>query len=611
MKKIKLICSMLLLILLLSSVSQIYAIEKSKYHKVKLDKETYIIENTERFKDSKQPRIAIVLGGGGARGLAHIGVLKALKEEQIPIDMIVGTSMGAIIGTMYGSGVPIKQIEQIVTETTFSQMFELNFPSTKSLIRTTKVNHFLEKIAPTKRIENFPTSTAFLSYDLNRGTKYVHTKGKISEAIQSSYAIPFYFPVQEKDDFFLIDPGIVELTPAKTAKILGADIIISSTAIDKLPFDKYNNSIRALTRLIQLIQTENSSPITKKYSDIIINNQVGDYSFMDFQAASKLIEHGYNQTKKQMPEIKQLLEKKEISLEKYKTKKFIDISPTLKDVKYDRMILDSYRLKPLFYFGKDHSFFKQNLFKDDLLKSQYGLEFNKGRLNVSFLNNKQLENNLESQIKLKKITPNFDLINKIKLNSKQNSWEFTGKYYAQNYTFSLGKKGIEQQEFNLIKNEYDFSLNESRLQGETSLLITPEFDSYKTLTSHQGLFKLSSIWSLKPKVVFNNTDLMSSPTIYRGDEPKDSVKFQASLDYIYTHNFLHSLEFIQVLQVTDIKFYLFTDYQSSYLKSTAYGIGSKMNVKLLGVKPFHLGIYTVQDNKTQDTKIKLDLNFVF
>ena len=615
MNKFRLI-SILLLIILTLSAFNIYAANNNpqiKYKKVKAGQDTYVIEKNPRFNNLKHPRVAIVLGGGGARGLVHIGVLKALEEANIPMDMIVGTSMGAIIGTMYGSGIPIDQIEEIATKATFFNMFSLNFPSTQSLLKTVEINHALERLAPTKRLENFPIPTALLSFDLNKGVKYVHTSGRIANTIQSSYAVPFYFPVQQKGKFSLVDPGVVELTPAKTAKVLGADLIISSTAIDELPYDNYNNSVRSLIRTIQLLQKRNSAPITKKYSDVIIRNKVGDYSFMDFQLANRLIQIGYKQAKQQLPKIKETLKENHVSLAKNSSnnRKPLNMTQILNDFKYNRLILDPFIVKPLFYFGKDNSVFKQNLFKDEFMDPQYGFEIKKGKLDVLLLNTKDRRSDLEAQVRIKKITPSLDLIAKSRMKTDQNDWELTLKHYAKNYTLSLGRTNRNQQNFNLIKNEYDLNRNNINFKGESTLLISPEFDNYKVLTSHQQLFKISSIWSLKPKIVFNNTNLLSSPTIYRGTEPTDTVEFQAAIDAIYTHNFLHSIEFMQIMQITDIGFYIFSDYQSSDTESTAFGIGSKMNLNLLGVKPIHLGVYTSRDRKTDESKVGWDLNFVF
>ncbi|MBM7623183.1 patatin-like phospholipase family protein [Sporohalobacter salinus] len=605
-KNQRFICIILLFIIVLSPIKQVQAANNS-LKQVKIKDDTYILENTKQFDKLKSPKIAVALGGGGGRALVHIGVLKALKEEGIPIDMLVGTSMGAVVGTMYGSGVPTKTIEKVATKAAFYNLFETNFLASQQLLKTEKMNNFLEKLAPVDRLEKFPTPTAFLSYDLNSGAKYVHTSGKISNKIQSAYAIPYYFPIKKQGDFTFIDPGIMELTPAKTAKVLGANIVISSTAIAKLPYDNYNTATRSVMRLMQLLQQKNSRPLTEKYSDIIIDNPVAKYSFMDFSLADKLISIGYRETKKKMPQIKELMRKHNISIEKSKQRK-MNITPLLTDLKYDRINIDSTGFTPLLYFGKDHSSFKQQLFQDDLFKIQYGFEWRQGLIETTVLNNQHSEDNLEAQLRVKKLTPTTDLISQIK--SNHNDWALSLKHYAPHYTFSLGRRSIDDKQFNLIGNQYNFKKNNWELKGETSLLITPQFDSYKVLTSQQGLFKLSSIWSAKPKLVYNNTDLLNSPIIYRGREPKDKVESQAAIDWIYTHEFLPTIKLMHAIQLTNIQYYLFTDYQSSYDSSHAVGIGAKANLKLLGLKPLDFGIYIADDSqKGNQIGFEVDLTF--
>lgn len=295
MKSNKFIIISLILIMLLSITQT--SIAKNKLKRITVKDDTYLLEDTSKFDNLNQPRIAVALSGGGGRALVHIGVLKALEEEGIPIDMLVGTSMGGIIGTMYGSGMTISEIERVATEAAFSNLFETNFFGTQSLLKTEKVNKFLERLTPVDQLEKFPIPTAFLSCELNTGNKYIHTSGRVSDKIQDAYAIPYYFPIQKQDEFTFIDPGIIESTPAKTARVLGADIVISSTAIGKLPYKNYNTASRSMMRMIELLQEKISRPITEEYSDIIIDNPVADYSFMDFNQAAELISIGYQHTK--------------------------------------------------------------------------------------------------------------------------------------------------------------------------------------------------------------------------------------------------------------------------------------------------------------------------
>ena len=107
--------------------------------------------------------------------------------------------------------------------------------------------------------------------------------------------------------FSSMDPGVLELTPAQAAKVLGADVVISTTAFDELPYDTYDYPVRAWTRFINILKERNSKAIIDRYSDVTINCNVGDYSFMDYHLAADFIAFGYYEAQKLIPEIKRVL----------------------------------------------------------------------------------------------------------------------------------------------------------------------------------------------------------------------------------------------------------------------------------------------------------------
>ncbi|MGM0471634.1 MAG: patatin-like phospholipase family protein [Bacillota bacterium] len=601
---------LLITCLIISATNDIYA-TKTKKQEINFDQETYIVEDRSRFQKLDEPTVAVALGGGGGRALVHIGVLKALEEAEIPIDMVVGTSMGAIVGSMYGSGIPINKIEEVATKSSFSQLFELNLFSNQSLLKTKKLNLFLEDLTPQNRLENFWLPTAFLSCDLNSGHKYIHTTGLISNKIKHAYAIPFYFPVQQGGEHTLVDPGIVESVPAKTAKVLGADIVISSQADGKLKINqKYSTNAQNIQRMIELIQDRLSGPIIEQYSDFVIDNPVSQYSFIDFNQADKLIQIGYQYTKEQLPALKEVLQKNNVKLEPTTRNSTVNIDDELINLKYDRLVMEEPVLTPQLYFGKDHSHFKQSLFRDDLYQLQYGLKWQNDQLTLNLLNTRQDSQPIEGQLRIKQLTPNFDLISKTRVDNSDN-WELSLKYHQKHYTFKLGQRVIEGEEFGLVGNQYHYDGNNLSLTGESSLLINSNLTEYQLLTSQQAEIKLNNIWSLRSKLVYNNTDLLDSPKIYRGQEPNDQAEFQTAVNWIYTHNFLPTVKLKSILQLTNIQYYLFTDYlNNDNYSSSAVGIGADMKLNLLGLKPLDFGIYLANDNKS-GSEIGCNINLTF
>ncbi len=581
----------------------------------------YFIESSQRFNDFSHPTVAIALGGGGARALVNVGVLKALEEENIPIDFVTGTSMGAIVAVLYGSGLSIENIEKLVTDVDLTRLFNLNFPFIESLINTDELNHFLEEIAPTKELENFPIPTGLLSYDLMKGTKYIHTTGKISDAVQGPYAIPLCFSGKELGELFLIDAGVMELTPAGSAKALGADLVIATTAYDELPYKKYNKLVRTFMRMINLIKEDYSRMIVDKYSDMVIVHDVGDYSFMDFQLAEEFINLGYEETKKKIPVIKEMLKSKNIPLRNKMSREELDFGSMMKDFKYDRTILDCSIFTPLFYYGKDYSVFKQNLFKDTFFKPQYGFEWKKKNISTFFMTHGFKGDNLEAKLRLTKVTSNIDIIGQMRFESQRdNSYLTRLMYYDDNYTLGLGFSHINEQSFINLNNTYDYRWKNFYFKGESDVSLPLKdlnnFALYEFLTSHDFEYQLNDSIVINPKIIYSNTEVMAVPNIYRGFNHDENKSLQTSLDLTYTQYFPHSLEIIQIIQVSGIDYYSFIDLERISTKDkdqTNCSIGGGVNVdfKLLGLKSSSLGGYFYYDLTEKAPGVSLEVDFTF
>lgn len=571
--------------------------------------ETYLIEDQQRFLQLKKPKVALALGGGGARAFVNIGVIKALEEEDIPIDFIVGTSMGSVIGTMYGSGISVKQIEEILHQVPFSDLFDLSSQINKSLLKTEKVNNFIEDIAPHKKIENFPIPTALLSFDLNSGHKYLNTKGQISNVLQSSYAIPFYFPVKKTSDRYLMDPGILEMSPAKATKALGADFIITTTAFDKLPYQEYDTSLRSAIRFLTLVQKRNSMEIIDKYSDIVINNQVGQFSFMDFGLAQELIELGYQKAKQKMPAIKAELQARNIKLKQQDVSTTIDYSDALNDLKYNRQILSDLKVNPLLYYGQDHSIFNPDLLRSSLDEIQYGFKLEKENVELITLAQRNLKKQWEMQARWKRLSENFDLMARTKSQGPDLiDWKLGLKYYDDHYTLEFGRGSLSETECIYLDNEFDLEFDNLTWQSESNMVLT-SFSDLDLLTSQKLKLDLSSVWTIVPKVVYNSSDVITSPMIYRGAAQNDSTHLQGAVDFAYTHQFLPSIEVAQIFQLDNMGFYSFLDYQSQGNLNWASGVGIKADFNLLGLKPVDLRAYSAYS--LEGDKVNHEVNITY
>ncbi len=178
-------------------------------------------------------KIGLALSGGGARGFVHIGVLKVLQHEGIPIDCISGTSMGGVIAAAFASGIPIEEIEQIALK--FSSLRELMklvdlSPQRRGLLQGDRVRDFLSPLFLDRTFKSMNIPLAITTVDIIQGREIVLTKGLILPAVMATIAVPGLFPPVIIDHYKLIDGGILNNLPADRVRELGASIVIAVDA---------------------------------------------------------------------------------------------------------------------------------------------------------------------------------------------------------------------------------------------------------------------------------------------------------------------------------------------------------------------------------------------
>lgn len=174
-------------------------------------------------------KVAVVLGGGGGLGVAHIGFLEVLEKHNIPIDIITGTSMGALVGGIYATGVNLETMKEKMFEFKRNKMLDINLFK-GGLIAGNRITKFLKKVIGEEynhNIEDLPIKFAAIACDLVTGDKVVIDKGDIIDAIRASISIPGVFRPFRKDNMVLVDGGIVDNMPVTDARKMGADLVIA------------------------------------------------------------------------------------------------------------------------------------------------------------------------------------------------------------------------------------------------------------------------------------------------------------------------------------------------------------------------------------------------
>ena len=272
------------------------------------------------MKESKRPKIGLALGSGGSRGLAHIGVIKALEENNIPIDFIAGTSIGAMAGGFYAVGLGVKKMEDIVLETNWRRMFSLVDPRLKQgLITGEKVKTFIEGYVDGKRIEDCKIPFVAVATDLKTGEIVVLNKGEMAQAIRASISVPLVFKPVEIDGRMLADGGLSAPVPVEIVRAMGADIVIAVN-LDKHYHDEnwkpgwYDIANDSLNILRHHLALSNVST-----ADIVINIDVGknNYWYQFINGQDKILT-GEKAAKEILPRLQEIIyQKSKGGLKKY------------------------------------------------------------------------------------------------------------------------------------------------------------------------------------------------------------------------------------------------------------------------------------------------------
>lgn len=262
---------------------------------------------------NKRPKIGLALGSGGARGLAHIGVIKVLEENNIPIDFITGSSIGAMIGGFYAAGLSIKEIEEIASSTdwrkVFSTLFEPSFK--KGLIGGEKVKTFIENYINGKSFEECKMPFVAVATDLKTGEVVVLKKGEMALAMRASISIPLIFRPVEIDGRTLADGGLSAPIPVEIVRNMGADIVIAVN-LDKHYYDEQwspgfydiaNGSLGILRHHLAMLNATNA--------DIVIEINAGNISWYRFTNGREKILIGEEATQKILPRLKELINQKD------------------------------------------------------------------------------------------------------------------------------------------------------------------------------------------------------------------------------------------------------------------------------------------------------------
>lgn len=282
-----------------------------------------------------RPKIGLALGGGGARGAAHIGVLRVFERENIPVDYLVGTSAGALIAALYSGGTAPDDIEKFAVSGAIKKAYKTDItifralfihlnkvcktfigrPFYAGLYNDHRLHRFVnETISDENGVIKIETPLHIIAVDLITGLPVVIKSGDVGLAVQASTAIPGLRQPIPIDDQLLVDGGILRNIPIDEAKKMGADVVIAvdvDTQYEKYELKDFRSFESTITRVINLGLRAQSEHILEK-ADIVIKPDLTGINILDLDTKSleKAIAAGEEAAMKKIPEIKKRLEQK-------------------------------------------------------------------------------------------------------------------------------------------------------------------------------------------------------------------------------------------------------------------------------------------------------------
>ncbi|MDR7236172.1 MULTISPECIES: patatin-like phospholipase family protein [Neobacillus] len=254
----------------------------------------------------EHPKIGLALGSGGARGFAHLGVIKALKDAGIPIHLIAGSSMGALVASFYGAGIDMERLYKL--STAFKRKYFLDFTVPKmGFISGKKVKEFIKVFTHGKNIEELDIPIGIVATDLLTGEKVVFQTGPVADAVRASISIPGIFVPEKYNGRILVDGGVSDRVPVSVAKEMGADIVI---AVDVSRVKRNAEILSIYDVIMQSIDIMQAEIINNREiaASVMIRPPVEIYSSRAFTNIDEIINLGEEEAKKSLHQIKTVID---------------------------------------------------------------------------------------------------------------------------------------------------------------------------------------------------------------------------------------------------------------------------------------------------------------
>lgn len=268
-----------------------------------------------RILDSK-PDVALVLGGGAFHGMAHVGAIKVMEDAGIPIDLIVGTSAGSMVGAMYADNPHIDSLIPLAMKTTAKDVFDFSlFRSREGFVSGQKLQDYLHRYLRSENIENMVIPFVAVTTDIEKGNSVALSTGPIAPSVNASCAIPGIFEPVKMYGTTFVDGGVLDGVPVDVARRFNPKVII---AISIMAFDTVIdiNNYKQVFERAYVVAAHNVSKNNMKYADIHIAPDLKGMPLLSGKSNEKMYNLGMQATKEALPEILEILNRKGVKLKK-------------------------------------------------------------------------------------------------------------------------------------------------------------------------------------------------------------------------------------------------------------------------------------------------------
>jgi NTE family protein len=247
-----------------------------------------------------RPKVGLALAGGFARGIAHVGVLRAFRDAGIPIDCVAGTSVGALIGAGFCSGLSLEKMQEIGQSTTFAD-FGRWTPSWLGLATNQRMEKYLARMTPATTFAELKIPLAISATDINAGVTIYYLNGALAPPLRASCAYPGLFVPIQYEGRTLVDGFLTAPVPVEGALIQGADIVIA-VYLEAGGIENPRTAVDIISRSFNIIQ-KHTDVTWRQQANVIIEPDVSSFAWDDFTKTPELVAAGEAAAMNALPEI--------------------------------------------------------------------------------------------------------------------------------------------------------------------------------------------------------------------------------------------------------------------------------------------------------------------